>query len=90
MSTPAVRPIRLDEPVARLAEKLAGRYNVTVPQLIEAVLIDWAEREASEPLAPACALTQRPSSRQDRRVIDLNEARLRGPNRRKTWKPSSS
>jgi len=74
IAKPAVKPIRLDEPVARLAEKLASRYNVTVPQFIEAVLIDWAERET----APISTLAPSPPSHQHGRVIDLNQARLRG------------
>ena len=71
-----MKSIRLDEPVVRLAEKLASRYRVTVPQFVEAVLIDWAEREMQGQTFPS-ALEQGPPLRQDRRVIDISEARHR-------------
>lgn len=76
---PAVKSIPLDEPVVRLAEQLASRYSVTVPQFVEAVLIDWAEREMQGETFSS-ALGQRQPMRPGRRVIDIGEAR-----RRRRW-----
>jgi len=73
----ALKTLRLEESVVRLAANLASRYNVTVPQLIEALLLDYAEREMQGQASPAPALMQPQPSREDGRVIDFGEARLR-------------
>lgn len=68
-----VKTLRLAEPVVRLAENLASRYNVTVPQLIEALLLDYADRGMQGEAPPAPALAQ--PQRDDGRVIDISAAR---------------
>lgn len=73
----AVKTIRLNELVVRLAENLASRYNVSVPQIIEALLVDCAEREMQGDAPPASALDQMHPMGGDGHVIDLNEARQR-------------
>ena len=73
----AWKTIHLTEPVVRLAANLASRYSVTVPQLIEALLVDCAEREMQGEAAPASALANMHPADGDRRVIDFNEARQR-------------
>ena len=68
------RPLQrlpVDESVARLAERIANRYGVTVQQLIETLLLECQEREPVPPPPP-------PSSRRSRgRVIELADARRR-------------
>lgn len=72
-------PLYLDEPVLRLAETLAGRYCISVPQLIAAVLLDHAEREMPGEVPPASG-EPRPAG-EDSRVIDITTAR-----RRRRWR----
>ena len=71
------KTLHLKEPVVRLAENLAGRYSVTVPQLIEALLVDCAEREMQGEAPPASALEQMHPVDGGSRVIDFSEARQR-------------
>lgn len=47
------RTVRLDERVGRVAEALAARYRVTVAELVEALLLGCAERDALAPPAGA-------------------------------------
>jgi hypothetical protein len=56
-------PLRLEEPVIGLAEMLAERYEVTVQELIEALLLGCAERgrdtEAEWALSPSAPIEPR-------------------------------
>lgn len=79
------RTIRLDESVTRLAEILAHRYGVTVAELIEALLLGCAERDAvgmpSREAEPGTGPGVASGSRGPARVIELAQARRR-PRRR--------
>ncbi len=75
------KALRLDEPVIRLAEYLADRYDVTVQELIEALLLSCdqgndAEIDAPPPMAEPEPLPRRRGGRPCH-VIDLAEARRR-------------
>ena len=62
--------LRLDEAVMRLAERTAARFDLTVAQLFECLLLDCAERTVNVPSPP------HPRPHAD--VIDINDARRRG------------
>jgi hypothetical protein len=79
--------VKLDEPCMRLAEVLARRCDVTVPDLFEALLlacidVDGAEIDGREPeLVPppiAPQIRERsPRRRSPAKVISISEARCR-------------
>src|SRR5919204_2505075 len=75
------KTVRLDEPVIRLAEYLAERYDVTVQELIEALLLSCDDGSNSESTAPPPVLTPDPPRRRrlgrSGHVIDLADARRR-------------
>ena len=61
--------IRVNESTLRLAESVAARYGVSVTELIDILLLTFAERSDEPPARPA----QRPAAR----VIDLTSWRRR-------------
>lgn len=80
--------IRLDEPVIHIARYLARRYRVTLQQLVEALLVSCAERDAAARADPAHtenvdgpvlvpAPTYAPTRRVRGKVIDLRVAQQR-------------
>lgn len=80
--------LHVQEPVIRLARELARRYDVTVEQLIGALILGCAERDASysseptlephvaESLPPAAMAAESPP-REPARVIPISRARRR-------------